>query len=84
MDKSNKTDVGNGSDGSVVSDAASRSPSPHPSVRPLNTNMAGKQPKHKERQGVDSLGRTELHYAANNNEVEKARALIAEGACAHR
>lgn len=41
--------------------------------------MAGKHPKLKERPGVDRLGRTELHYAANENDVAKARALIAAG-----
>ena len=42
--------------------------------------MAGKQPKRKERPGVDRLGRTELHFAANEDEFEKARALITAGA----
>jgi ankyrin repeat protein len=42
--------------------------------------MAGKHPKRKERPGVDRLGRTELHYVANENELEKARHLIAAGA----
>ena len=42
--------------------------------------MAGKHPKLKERPGVDRLGRTDLHYAANENEIEKAHDLIAAGA----
>jgi ankyrin repeat protein len=42
--------------------------------------MAGKHPKRKERPGVDRLGRTELHYTANEGDVVKATQLIAAGA----
>ena len=38
--------------------------------------MAGKQPKRKDRPGVDRYGRTELHHAANENDVAKAQALV--------
>jgi ankyrin repeat protein len=39
--------------------------------------MSGKQPKRKDRPGTDRYGRTELHYAANENDVAKAKELIA-------
>jgi ankyrin repeat protein len=42
--------------------------------------VVGKQPKRKDRPGVDRYGRTELHYAAARGEVERVRALLAEGA----
>ena|ERR1700677_1649835 len=42
--------------------------------------MAGKQPKRKERPGVDRLGRTELHYAACEGDLAKTQALLAAGA----
>jgi len=42
--------------------------------------MSGKQPKRKERLGVDSMGRSELHYAANDAELAKVQALLAGGA----
>lgn len=38
--------------------------------------MSGKQPKQKHRPGIDRYGRTELHYAANENDVAKAQELI--------
>jgi ankyrin repeat protein len=38
--------------------------------------MSGKQPKQKDRPGIDQYGRTELHYAARENDVPKARELI--------
>jgi ankyrin repeat protein len=41
--------------------------------------MAGKHPKRKERPGVDRLGRTELHYAANSGDLAKVQALLAGG-----
>lgn len=42
--------------------------------------MAGKQPKRKERLGVDRLGRTELHYAVCAGDLTKTKALLAAGA----
>jgi len=42
--------------------------------------MAGKHPKRKDRPGVDRLGRTELHYAAVEGDIMKARRLIGAGA----
>ena len=42
--------------------------------------MAGKHPKRKERAGVDRMGRTELHYAAGDGNMEATRALIVGGA----
>lgn len=41
--------------------------------------MAGKTPKKKERPGIDRMGRTELHYAANEGDFAKVEALIAAG-----
>ena len=38
--------------------------------------MAGKQPKRRDRTGIDRYGRTELHYAASENDVGKAQTLI--------
>jgi uncharacterized protein len=38
--------------------------------------MTGKQPKQKDRPGIDRYGRTELHYAAKENDVAKAQGLI--------
>jgi len=38
--------------------------------------MSGKQPKRKDRLGVDRYGRTELHYAASENDIAKAQALV--------
>jgi uncharacterized protein len=43
-------------------------------------NMSGKHPKRKERPGVDRMGRTELHYAANEGELAKVQELFAGGA----
>lgn len=42
--------------------------------------MAGKIPKKKDRPGVDRLGRTELHYAANQGDLAQVRSLLASGA----
>ena len=42
--------------------------------------MTGKQPKRHDRLGVDRLGRTELHYAANEGSLERVRALLDAGA----
>src|SRR5262249_48440726 len=42
--------------------------------------MVGKQPKRKERAGVDRLGRTELHYAACDGDLVKVQALLNAGA----
>jgi ankyrin repeat protein len=42
--------------------------------------MAGKQPKRKDRPGVDRYGRTELHNAIIDGDVSKAQSLIAAGA----
>jgi ankyrin repeat protein len=41
--------------------------------------MSGKHPKRKERPGVDRMGRTELHYAANDGELAKVQELLAGG-----
>jgi ankyrin repeat protein len=38
--------------------------------------VAGKQPKKKDRTGVDRAGRTPLHYAANEGDVEDIRGLL--------
>ncbi len=38
--------------------------------------MSGKQPKRKDRPGVDRYGRTELHYAANESNLAKAQELV--------
>ena len=38
--------------------------------------MTGKQPRRKDRAGVDRLGRTALHYAASENDVAVVRELI--------
>jgi ankyrin repeat protein len=38
-----------------------------------------KQPKRKERSGVDRYGRTRLHYAALEGDVGKVEALLSEG-----
>src|SRR5437667_329560 len=38
--------------------------------------MSGKQPKRKDRPDIDRYGRTELHYAAKENDVAKAQGLI--------
>jgi ankyrin repeat protein len=40
--------------------------------------MAGKQPKHKPRPGVDEYGRTDLHHAALNGDAERVRQLFAD------
>jgi ankyrin repeat protein len=42
--------------------------------------MAGKQPKRKERAGVDRYGRTELHNAVIDGDAGKVQALVAAGA----
>lgn len=42
--------------------------------------MSGKQPKRKARAGLDEYGRTALHYAANDGDVERCRALLQAGA----
>ena len=42
--------------------------------------MSGRQPKRKNRPGVDRQGRTELHYAACEADLAKVRALLAAGA----
>ena len=42
--------------------------------------MAGKQPKRKERPGIDRYGRTELHNAVIDGDAAKVRALVAAGA----
>ncbi|HEX6733006.1 MAG TPA: ankyrin repeat domain-containing protein [Pyrinomonadaceae bacterium] len=38
--------------------------------------MSGKRPKQKDRPGIDRYGRTELHYAADENDVAKVQELI--------
>ena len=43
------------------------------------THMAGKHPKRNKRPGVDRLGRTELHYAANLGDAAKVQCLLAAG-----
>ena len=42
--------------------------------------MAKKQPKRTERPGVDCLGRSQLHYAANEGRKQNAVALLNDGA----
>jgi ankyrin repeat protein len=42
--------------------------------------MTGKQPKRKPREGVDSYGRTPLHYAAADSKQEEVARLLADGA----
>jgi ankyrin repeat protein len=44
--------------------------------------MSGKQPKCKERPGVDRMGRTALHYAASEGDGGRVRALLASGLAA--
>lgn len=41
--------------------------------------MAGKQPKRKNRPGVDGMGRTPLHYAAVDGDAVRVRQLLASG-----
>jgi len=41
--------------------------------------MSGKQPKRKERPGVDRIGRTPLHYAALDGDAARVRQLLASG-----
>ncbi len=41
--------------------------------------MTGKNPKRKPRHGIDEYGRTALHYAAHDGDVERIKALIGEG-----
>lgn len=41
--------------------------------------MSSKQPKRKDRPGVDRYGRTPLHYAASDASVAKVRRLLAAG-----
>src|SRR5262245_51299589 len=41
--------------------------------------MSGKQPKRKERPGVDRMGRTSLHYAALDGDAGGVRQLLASG-----
>jgi ankyrin repeat protein len=41
--------------------------------------VVGKQSKQKERAGVDRLGRTELHYAADEGDQIKVQSLLASG-----
>src|SRR5262245_55638564 len=45
--------------------------------------MTGKQPKRKPRPGVDQLGRTPLHYAANDGNVVRVRELLDSGLVAN-
>ena len=42
--------------------------------------MTKKQPKRKLRPGVDEYGRTDLHYAANDGNIARVRALLDAGA----
>lgn len=42
--------------------------------------MTGKQPKRKQREGVDSYGRTPLHYAAADSKLDEVARLLALGA----
>jgi ankyrin repeat protein len=42
--------------------------------------MTGKQPKRKERPGVDRMGRTPLHYAVVDGKLDEAKKLLAAGA----
>ena len=42
--------------------------------------MTRKQPKRKQRPGVDEYGRTPLHYAASDGKVEEVIRLLAAGA----
>ena len=44
--------------------------------------MPGKQPKRKDRPGVDRLGRTSLHYAALEGDAGRVRQLLATGLAA--
>jgi ankyrin repeat protein len=41
--------------------------------------MSGKQPKRKERPGMDRMGRTPLHYAALEGNAARIRQLLASG-----
>jgi ankyrin repeat protein len=41
--------------------------------------MTAKHPKRKDRPGVDRAGRTELHYAARDNDSAAMRRLLAQG-----
>jgi ankyrin repeat protein len=41
--------------------------------------MSGKQPKRKERPGVDRMGRMPLHYAALDGDAGRVRQLLASG-----
>ena len=41
--------------------------------------MSAKHPKRKERPGVDRAGRTPLHHAAGDSDVEQVRQLLASG-----
>jgi uncharacterized protein len=45
--------------------------------------MARKQPKRKQRPGVDGYGRTPLHYAAADGRIEEVARLLAAGADAN-
>jgi len=42
--------------------------------------MTAKRPKHRERPGMDSAGRTHLHHAAAEGDTAQARQLLAAGA----
>ena len=42
--------------------------------------MTAKQPKRKQREGVDSYGRTPLHYAAADSKLDEVARLLAVGA----
>jgi ankyrin repeat protein len=48
----------------------------------LGDSMSGKQPKRKERPGVDRMGRTPLHYAALEKNCDLVRELLASGLAA--
>src|SRR5262245_44228615 len=42
-------------------------------------SMSGKQPKRKDRPGVDRMGRTALHYAALEGDAARVRQLLPSG-----
>lgn len=46
----------------------------------LERQMTRKQPKRKSRIGVDEYGRTPLHYAALNGDIERVHQLLRSGA----
>jgi ankyrin repeat protein len=45
--------------------------------------MARKQPKRMSRPGIDAYGRSPLHYAAANSEIELVRSLLENGSDPH-